>query len=204
MSVQRPTGRRSVRELSAEHRAEEARVPSDDKIASATIFGAVPLLVRRAYPDVSPRENEWAQLMLPGETSFTNTRRGVARVRAVRGARRREPNLSDEAWWAYIDEVTPRLSEAEREDEETILAAVRRRIDVAVEILNRAPRPPEPVSHGLTEREIRRATAQERIACEGLPRQPEVATRLNTSRSTLQRAMKDLKIGPWPPGPPED
>jgi hypothetical protein len=155
-------------------------------------------------PPVTTRENEWGQLTVPGELWFIDTKRGVARVEAMRDARKRQPNLSDEAWWAYIDEVTPRLSEAEREDPEAILAAVRERIDVAIEILQLVPRPAEPVKHGLTERMIREAVAQERIGTDETPHQIGVAGRLNTSRSNLQRALKELGMEPWPPVPPRD
>jgi hypothetical protein len=205
MSEQQPTGEPSANKSIPDGGAPE--IPSDADIAMATIYGAVPLLVRRAYPDVTPRENEWAQLVLPGETWYTDTMRGVARVRAMREARRREPNLSEEAWWEYVDEVTPRLSEAEREDPDAILAAVRQRINVAIEILQRAPRKAERVEHGLTARQIHEARAQERRATLQPPTQPGVALRLRVSRSTLQRALKDLEMGRWsqlPPTAPKD
>lgn len=179
--------------------------PSDDATAATTIFGAAHLNVRHSFPDATPREFEWAVAMMPGEPWFTDTRRGVRRVRALRDARRREPTLSDDAWWAYIDEVTPRLSEAEREDTSAILAAVRRRIDIEIEVHRRARRADEPEWHGLTERMIRETAAEvRRGTSDGPPRQSEVARRLYVSVSKLQRAMKHFEIGHWPPAPPRD
>ena len=57
---------------------------------------------------------------------------------------------------------------------------------------------------GLTERQIREATATVRKEVDGHPTRVRVAERLNTTEVTVKRAMKALGMGRWPPAPPED
>ena len=59
-------------------------------------------------------------------------------------------------------------------------------------------------ARGLTERLIRTATQAVREKRDGQPTRADVAAALHTSEATLKRAMQDLKMGPWPPSPPED
>lgn len=205
MNNQRPRARHSVRESPSTHTSAVPPVPPDDDLARTTIFGATYLHVRHTYPDATPREVEWALAMAPGETWFSDAKRGVKRLGALRDARRREPNLSDDAWWAYIGDATPRLSELERQTASKILAAVRRKMDIDVEVLKRARHADEPEWHGLTERAIREAAQVERRgAWAGPPEQPRVAERLGVSVSKLRRAMDHFDMGHWPPGPPRD
>jgi hypothetical protein len=62
--------------------------------------------------------------------------------------------------------------------------------------------PPPLTSRGFTERQIRDAVAAVWHKSGFTPRRADVRARLNTSESTLKRAMKDLGMGPWPPAPP--
>jgi hypothetical protein len=204
MNGQRPRAKHSVRESPPAYTANAARVPPDDAMAATTIYGAAHLAVRHSFSDATPREFDWATAPLPGEAGFADTKRGVRRVRALRDARRMEPNLSDDAWWTYIDAVAPRLSEAERQNTSKILAAVRRRIETEIEVLRRARRADEPEWRGVTERMIREAAALEGRGRWAGPPQPKVAKRLGISVSKMRRAMDYFEMGHWPPGPPRD
>lgn len=68
------------------------------------------------------------------------------------------------------------------------------------------PEPQETPGHarGLTERAIRRAVTDTWEERGRRPTQLAVAARLHTSESTLKRAMKDLKLGSWPPARLDD
>jgi len=201
MSRQRPTGKGSGHDSPPDQNARDVRLVPPSTTGPMTFYAAISDALHSEFPDLDPREWEWAIAPL-FEGWLPHSGVPEARVRAMRAARLREPNLSDDAWWAYIDESTGRLSEADRQDPEKIVAAVRARIDVEMEILRRAQRAAEPERHGFTEREIRQAVAEERRVCFGPPREPAVAHRLHTSVRTLQSAMKALGMGRWPPANP--
>lgn len=59
-------------------------------------------------------------------------------------------------------------------------------------------------ARGLTERQIREATATVRKDVDGRPTRVRVAELLHITEATVKRAMKDLRMGRWPPAPPED
>ncbi len=58
-------------------------------------------------------------------------------------------------------------------------------------------------ARGLSERQIRTAVQELRDRLDRAPTRELVAGHLRTSEATLKRAMRDLGLGPWPPGPPE-
>ncbi|MGD0408862.1 MAG: hypothetical protein ABSB34_07725 [Candidatus Limnocylindrales bacterium] len=159
-----------------------------------TVAGAAHRAIHREFPDADERDYEWGMAWRSGETWSPPAQVAVARVRALRKARLEAANLSVDAWRVYLDEVTPRLSEDDKVDAEAIVGAVRQRIEVAIEVRRLGPQATERWEHGLTVRMIREAMAQERPwGC----RQAQVAGRLRVSVSTLQRAVKDLDMGPW-------
>jgi hypothetical protein len=198
-----PPSKRVAHEPPPPRRKPPILVPPDHTIdEEPTLAGAAHRAIRARYPDATELEYGWGMAPLVAPGWFADPADAVARVWAMGQARREEPTLSDEAWWHFIDEVESRLFEMDRQDPDVILAAVRQKIAIDLEILTRAPRPPDPESHGFTERAIRESVADERRVCFGPPRQPQVAARLHTSVRTLQHAMKALGMGNWPPANP--
>ncbi len=63
---------------------------------------------------------------------------------------------------------------------------------------------PPAVARGLTVRGIRQAAAEARQQLDGQPTRALTAELLRTSPATLDRAMNELDMEPWPPGPPDD
>ncbi|MDR3639631.1 MAG: hypothetical protein P4L84_37875 [Isosphaeraceae bacterium] len=59
-------------------------------------------------------------------------------------------------------------------------------------------------ARGFTERQIRVAAHEVRGATGKTPSRLRVARELDTSESTLARAMEDLHMPGWPPAPPDD
>ncbi len=59
-------------------------------------------------------------------------------------------------------------------------------------------------ARGFTPRQIRLAVQGLRVALGRAPSIARAAEELRTSESTLKRAVQDLRMGPWPPAPPDD
>lgn len=59
-------------------------------------------------------------------------------------------------------------------------------------------------ARGFTDRQIRSEVVRLRKHLGHGPTREEAARALDTSESTLVRAMKELAMGPWPPSPPSD
>lgn len=85
-----------------------------------------------------------------------------------------------------------------------VILRERHQLESAVAQLVGQPAEIPETARGLTEPAIRRAAAAERRAVDGHPTRTGVAARLNTSESTLKRAMRDLGMGPWPPAAEDD
>lgn len=179
-------------------------------IWATTAWGVVYVAIWRAFRDETPFERDWAMTRAPGVDWPPQPSDAVARVRALREARRQRPDWSDATWQEVLGVVAPNLSEGGRQDPGAILAAVQRRIDATIELFepaleaDRRAHTPPAESHGLTGRMIRQAAAAIRRERDGQPTQNEVAERLHTSPATLKRAMVGLKMARWPPAPPED
>lgn len=69
-------------------------------------------------------------------------------------------------------------------------------------MLTEPSRPPS--SRGFTERQIREAVRTARRRWNHTPTRADVAAVLGTTESTLDRAVRDLGMGKWPPPEPED
>lgn len=84
---------------------------------------------------------------------------------------------------------------------------LRRAIEDQNRLVRRSQHPVEAkpkIARGLTVRAIRAAAARVREDVDGTPPREKVAELLHTTVRTLARAMQDLGMESWPPGPPDD
>ena len=182
---------------------EAARRGIDPANFAGTPGGSAYAEVWRAFPDATAFEHSWAIWRTPGLEILPLGMDAVPRVTALREARGQRQDLSDATWEQLVTDAAPRLSGEARVDSKAILGAVDRLIAATAEIVSRHRdgEVRERTARGLTESVIRRTADDVRRSRDGHPTQLAVARDLNTSESTLKRAMRDLGMLGWPPPP---
>lgn len=161
----RPTSGPSRGEWPPEWAEEAARLGSDPVIWAITPWGSLYVAVWQALRDVTPWEHGLAEARAPGQDWLPVPRDAVARVRALREARRQRPDLSDDTWQRLVHQVWAGLTEPQRSDPRAILAQLN-----AIRPTPR-PRPPGGAPR-LPEHQVRRdlKAALARLDAEGKER----------------------------------
>jgi hypothetical protein len=165
--------------------------------------GETQLVLWREIGAVSAVEFAWAMHRAPPLGLLPPSTFAVERVKALRRARSRLARVSDSTWQQLVTDAMPLFLAQSMIDDHAISEAVARRI-TATEELATARTHPERVVSGLTQSAIKRAAAAVRVRTDQRPSRPEVAAELHTSEATLYRAMRQLGMPKWPPGPPDD
>ena len=183
---------------------EEAhRTHSDPSRFLGTPAGDTKLALWRSLGPVSDLEFAWAMYPAPPLERLPPAMFAVERVEALRAGRSQFPEVSDSAWSEVIRTVMPSLPASAMTDVGVLVKVIERHITAAAEIAA-IRKEPEKQSRGLTPQKIKRAAADLRARLDRRPTRAEVAAELHETEPTLYRAMKDLGMPRWPPGPPED
>lgn len=142
---------------------------------ASTTRGSLYLAVWRAFPDATTFEQGWAAARAPGHDWVPSPRDAVARIAALREARRQRPDLSDDTWQELVADIVPKLSEGGRQDPEAILVAVQRKIHATIEVSRTALEADRRADK--SRRRLRLEGALERCSARGqrAPTQAEIA-----------------------------
>lgn len=197
------TGGSSRGEWPPEWVEEAARLGTDPALWASTSGGAVYLAVWRAFGDATPWEHARAADGAPGQDWLPEPSDAVARVRALREARRQWPDLSGDTWQQLVEDVAPRLSERQRQDPGAIIAAVQKKIDATIEVFGPVPEAGRRADK--SRRRLRLEAALERCHAGGqrAPTQAEIAEACapQVAERTLRHWLKDepglRDLMPW-------
>jgi len=91
---------------------------------AATLGGRTYAAVLEAFPDATPFELECALTLSPYLGSFLRAEEAVARVGALRQARRGRPDLSEADWQQCVRLLYPTLGEQQRQEPQQLLTAI--------------------------------------------------------------------------------
>jgi hypothetical protein len=182
---------------------EAHRTDTDPSRFQGTPAGDTRLTLWRSLGPVTELEFAWAMHPARPLEQLPPAMFAVERVQALRASRERFSTVSDSAWAELIRKMMPALPASAMTDVNVLVQRIERYITAAAEIAA-VRKPPEKEAHGFTAQQIKRAAAAVRARLDRRPTRAEVAAELNDTEPTLYRAMKDLGMPRWPPGPPED